>query len=669
MAISKLSRQVMMLLCVIGIGCSGGGCDERLVDRGESGPGQIARFEVAEMAIGDDETAYENPFVDVECEGVLVAPSGRRYKVPGFYDGEGVWRVRFVGLEVGRWAYTLTLKGESKTAHSTGFFTVSDARTAGDAKQIASHGPVRVAPDVPTRLVHYDGSPYHPIGTALWPFGRNLWLGEVALSGDTESQLHQYFAAYADSGANVHRSLLRMGRQAAVWNGSSGPDRCDLAMARQWDLLVQTGYAHNHLFILVLYNKLGVFERYPLHVNQGGRLSDPNQLFSDSWAQEKHRQYIRYVVARYHPYVAVWQLFNEVGEDDMGTSEEWRAKTAEYIRGLDPLRRPVNTSTINVPLNEEWEDALAPHYYSGNPWHRIGNVPVDAVAVDLDMKALCEACTPGKPIIIDEFGNGYNLRTNDEDKWRVALWTAFFFDGGIVFWDERERSDDDAADYRGKGRRNANAFISDRTRANISHLHRFLALLSPGLVQREGYALRSESQNARVWWQGSDLAATYAAYVHAAQHHEPVTDFDLVYELPPEDGLEYEALFFDPKTGTLTDPVPVPAGEGFLRVPPFTQDLAVLVRPRGLSLVGGELPSGKVGEEYFYRLRLRTRGGEAPLLFSLAGDPGLPDGLRLEESTGLIHGWPSREGTYRLAFRVEGAHGRSAEAVVTLTVK
>jgi len=79
MAISKFSRQVVMLLCVIGIGCSGGSCGERLVDRGESGPGQIARFEVAEMAIGDDETAYENPFVDVECEGCLLytSPSPR----------------------------------------------------------------------------------------------------------------------------------------------------------------------------------------------------------------------------------------------------------------------------------------------------------------------------------------------------------------------------------------------------------------------------------------------------------------------------------------------------------------------------------------------------------------------------------------------------------------
>src|SRR5689334_4275193 len=54
-----------------------------------------------------------NPFLDFRLQVEFVGPSGQKYDVPGFFDGDGhagpkgnVWRVRFAPDAAGRWRYT-----------------------------------------------------------------------------------------------------------------------------------------------------------------------------------------------------------------------------------------------------------------------------------------------------------------------------------------------------------------------------------------------------------------------------------------------------------------------------------------------------------------------------------------------------------------------------------
>lgn len=44
-----------------------------------------------------------NPF-DVELSGEFTGPDGVRLRVPGFYDGGGVWKIRFSPTRAGRWS-------------------------------------------------------------------------------------------------------------------------------------------------------------------------------------------------------------------------------------------------------------------------------------------------------------------------------------------------------------------------------------------------------------------------------------------------------------------------------------------------------------------------------------------------------------------------------------
>ena len=57
-------------------------------------PETVARRTVGEWAL-QSKHPYENTFTSVTVDGTFTGPSGSAYTIPGFYDGEGIWRVRF----------------------------------------------------------------------------------------------------------------------------------------------------------------------------------------------------------------------------------------------------------------------------------------------------------------------------------------------------------------------------------------------------------------------------------------------------------------------------------------------------------------------------------------------------------------------------------------------
>ena len=52
--------------------------------------------------------AAGNPFTDIEVSATFSQKGERTTKVPGFYDGDGAYRVRFMPTEQGTWWYETT---------------------------------------------------------------------------------------------------------------------------------------------------------------------------------------------------------------------------------------------------------------------------------------------------------------------------------------------------------------------------------------------------------------------------------------------------------------------------------------------------------------------------------------------------------------------------------
>jgi hypothetical protein len=101
-----------------------------------------------------------NPFLDVTF-GARFTQGHRTVEAAGFYDGDGVYRVRFSPDAVGSWSFETT--GSTKElAGRTGSFECVAARPG-------NRGPVGTAHQF--HFQYADGTPYFPFGTTCYSYG------------------------------------------------------------------------------------------------------------------------------------------------------------------------------------------------------------------------------------------------------------------------------------------------------------------------------------------------------------------------------------------------------------------------------------------------------------------------------------------------------------------
>ena len=108
-----------------------------------------------------------NPF-DLEVVAQVVSPSGKRYSVPGFFDGDGeggpagrVFRVRVSPDEPGTWTWSVT--GNVPGLHpQSGSFAVT-----GTLAGFFGKGPIGASPDRPRAFRQRAGGPVFLIGKFL----------------------------------------------------------------------------------------------------------------------------------------------------------------------------------------------------------------------------------------------------------------------------------------------------------------------------------------------------------------------------------------------------------------------------------------------------------------------------------------------------------------------
>jgi len=98
-----------------------------------------------------------NPFLEVKLSARFTQGTNV-LEASGFYDGEGVYRVRFMPPVVGEWTYE-TRSNVRKLNGTAGHFTVTKPGPE-------NHGPVGVANTY--HFAYADGQPYHELGTTCY---------------------------------------------------------------------------------------------------------------------------------------------------------------------------------------------------------------------------------------------------------------------------------------------------------------------------------------------------------------------------------------------------------------------------------------------------------------------------------------------------------------------
>ncbi|MGH9600600.1 MAG: DUF5060 domain-containing protein, partial [Terracidiphilus sp.] len=120
--------------------------------------GKVEQWGVFEMEARGP--ADGNPLVDVQF-GARFTLGHRTVDVAGFYDGDGVYRVRFSPDMAGQWSYETT--GSAKELIGlTGAFECIPAKTG-------NRGPVSTAHRF--HFEYADGTPYFPFGTTCYSYG------------------------------------------------------------------------------------------------------------------------------------------------------------------------------------------------------------------------------------------------------------------------------------------------------------------------------------------------------------------------------------------------------------------------------------------------------------------------------------------------------------------
>jgi hypothetical protein len=119
------------------------------------GADSVEQWGVFELALPGPTNG--NPFLDVRF-AARFTQGNDAMEVPGFYDGDGTYRVRFMPENPGSWKYQ-TLASAAELNGKTGGFTVTPPASN-------NHGPVRVANTF--HFAYADGTPYKQLGTTCY---------------------------------------------------------------------------------------------------------------------------------------------------------------------------------------------------------------------------------------------------------------------------------------------------------------------------------------------------------------------------------------------------------------------------------------------------------------------------------------------------------------------
>ena len=112
----------------------------------------VERWKVFEISLKGPSDG--NPFKEVSLSCMFMNKQDTT-TVPGFYDGEGVYKIRFMPKSEGKWTY-LTISSAKKLENKKGYFVCIPA-------QKNNHGPIAVKDTF--YFAYADGTPHYSFGT------------------------------------------------------------------------------------------------------------------------------------------------------------------------------------------------------------------------------------------------------------------------------------------------------------------------------------------------------------------------------------------------------------------------------------------------------------------------------------------------------------------------
>ncbi len=331
---------------------------------------KVEKWGVFELALRGPESG--NPFYDVRF-GARFAQGGTVIEARGFYDGEGVYRVRFMPPGEGAW--------EGVTFSNRPELDQFSCRLVAESPSEGNRGPVEVANTC--HFSHRDGTPYYPFGSTSYGWAHQPdEFAERTLNALAEGGFNKFRTGimphYSEHSLSTASCFPFQGNDGSDWDLSRFNPEYFRMMERRIEGLLERNIEAD----------LILFHPYSGPWNFGS-LPD--------WAD---KAYLRYAVSRFAAYRNVWwSLANEYDLMPDKTVEDWHS-LCRTVAEEDPYGHLLSIHN-GVRLYEAWK-----------PWITHACIQ-DGLAVEIPGRAVALRNAYMKPVIYDEVCYEGNFK----DRW------------------------------------------------------------------------------------------------------------------------------------------------------------------------------------------------------------------------------------------------------------
>lgn len=318
--------------------------------------------------------SYGNPFIGVKLEAIFTAEN-MEYKVNGFYDGNGVYRIRFMPEKIGKWEYSTYSDINELNGIKGSFICVQPSAN--------NHGPVSVKNTY--HFCYNDGSDYYPIGTTSYGWAHQADdLASETLKSLQNSPFNKirlcvlpHYSKY--SAASLSEYPFE-GEPLKEWDFSRPNPKYFQMIENRIKALRELGIEAD-LILFHPYNKEWGFE---------------------SMTKEVDELYLRYIISRFAAFRNVWwSMANEFDLLKSKSMDDWD-NICRVVAQNDPYRHLLSIHNGLV------------FYDHTKPWITHASVQ-DGLAVTEKGRAQVLLTVYNKPVVYDEvcYEGNFNVRWGD----------------------------------------------------------------------------------------------------------------------------------------------------------------------------------------------------------------------------------------------------------------
>jgi hypothetical protein len=289
----------------------------------------IEQWGIFELALAGPSTG--NPFKDVTLTANFTFEH-RNVQVTGFYDVEGIYRVRFMPDTTGDWVYETESSAQELSGHK-GSFHCTPPITPGN------QGPVGVAHQF--HFQHADSTPYFPFGTTTYAY---LFTAEEhaqqSLTGMKQFHFNKTRACVLPKPIGSGPRILPFPTSGADANGRGGTN--DLTR-------------FNPAYFQLIERRL--LELRDANIQADLILFHPYDAWGyKSMGQQADDFYLRYTIARLSAYRNVWwSIANEYDLVKSKTTADWD-RFFRIVQAEDPYShlRSIHHSRVIYDHSKPW---------------------------------------------------------------------------------------------------------------------------------------------------------------------------------------------------------------------------------------------------------------------------------------------------------------------------